>query len=236
MNYRGIIHFHSKYSYDSVLTFKQISNIVRSESLNFLILTDHNTIKGSKVLQSYLDSINPDVEIVIAAEYETEYGDMIAAFISEEISAPSFKQFVSQVRMQDGLLLLPHPYSCHIEIDLLAKEADMIEIYNSRISDTSNEKACALARIYNKPSFYGCDAHNADDLANVIVEFEKNGDLKQSLLASKIFPLIKKKSTHYSIIKSQIIKALRKKNFKLLFFYIAKFFKYFIIKKLYKNI
>ena len=40
--YRGIIHFHSSYSPDSLTTIGQILSAAQRESLDFLILTDHD--------------------------------------------------------------------------------------------------------------------------------------------------------------------------------------------------
>ena len=50
--YRGLIHFHSCYSYDSILSIKNIVSFAIENDLNFLILTDHDNINGSKVLKN----------------------------------------------------------------------------------------------------------------------------------------------------------------------------------------
>ncbi|GAG07051.1 unnamed protein product, partial [marine sediment metagenome] len=85
MSYRGIVHIHSRYSFDSMISMNTILNISSRENLDFVILTDHDTIKGSVALKRLAMNRRAKVEIPVAAEYRTEYGDVIAAFIKKEI-------------------------------------------------------------------------------------------------------------------------------------------------------
>ena len=48
--YRGIIHFHSRYSPDSITTIGRILAVARGESLDFLLPTDHDSTAGSREL------------------------------------------------------------------------------------------------------------------------------------------------------------------------------------------
>ena len=46
---RGIIHCHSRYSYDSLTGISAYLKVAREQSLDFIILTDHDTIAGSRL-------------------------------------------------------------------------------------------------------------------------------------------------------------------------------------------
>ena len=45
-HFKGIIHCHSNHSYDSIVSIKKFITCKNNE-LDFVILTDHNTIDGS---------------------------------------------------------------------------------------------------------------------------------------------------------------------------------------------
>jgi len=213
--YRGLIHFHSIYSYDSILNIKKIVDFALENKLNFLILTDHDTIDGSVALKQYINKNRIDIEVLIASEYNTEFGDIIALGIKKEIVNMKFDDFIYEVKKQNGLLLFPHPYKGHKNIDLIIEQVDMVEVFNSRTDDKSNIKALKLANKYNKPIYYATDSHNFKSLKNAIIEFKKDENFIQSLLKSEIVIHSKKKSLVWEVYISQYIKAFKKKRIKL---------------------
>lgn len=214
--HRGLIHFHSRFSYDSITSIKSIANFAVRNKLNFLILTDHDTIDGACKLKEYVDEKNLNLEILIAAEYKTSLGDIIALGIKKEILNMEFDSFVSEVRMQGGIILFPHPYVGHKQVEKIAIASDMIEIFNSRVSDHLNKKAAELAKTFDKPIYFSADAHSLNELNNSIIEFSDNGGFIKSLLTSKINRLTAEKSKNYEIIYSQIIKSIKKRDLRLL--------------------
>jgi len=214
--YKGIMHFHSRYSFDSLLTIKKIVKLALLQELNFLLLTDHDTTAGSRALKNEVENRGLAIEVPMAAEYHTEHGDVIAAFINDEITERRFDYFVEEVKKQDGLLLLPHPYRGHNEIDTLAAAVDLIEIFNPRVSREDNEKAEKLARKYKKQTYYGSDMHLESEFTNSMVVFKREGTLKDSLLTAKIRSLNLEPAREDGVILSQAIKALKKGKIRLL--------------------
>jgi len=213
--YRGLIHFHSIYSYDSITSIKDIVDFALKYNLNFLVLTDHNTIEGSNKLKRYIETYKYNIEIIIASEYCTEYGDIIALNIYKEIIDMNFDNFINEVKKQNGLLLFPHPYKGHNNIELIVKKVDMIEVFNSRTDEKSNEMALNLANKYNKPIYYATDAHNKYALKNSIIEFKKEDTFIKSLLKNNIYIKNKNKSYYIEVIYSQLIKSIKHKKLKL---------------------
>ena len=212
MIYRGLIHFHSQYSYDSILSIKKIVEFAIKEKLNFLILTDHDTINGAVALKKYIDDNNYNIEVIIAAEYNTEYGDIVALNISKEIMNMKFDLFIDEVKKQNGLLFFPHPYKGHKNIEYIAKNVDAIEVFNSRTDDESNKKALILSNKYNKLKYYATDAHSYTSLKNCIIEFKKDGTLVESLQNSIINPCDTKKTYYIEVLYSQFIKSFKNKD------------------------
>lgn len=224
-NYRGMMHFHSHHSFDSYLTIKKIIKLALAHNINFLLLTDHDTIAGSQQLRQEIESRGLSIEAPTAAEYHTEYGDVIAAFIKTEIEERRFEYFVHEVRKQEGLLLFPHPFRGHREIETIAAAVDLIEIFNPRVSEKENELALKLAEIYNKKTYYGSDMHLESEFANSVVQFKKSGSLKNSLLQSEIRSLTLKPADEQKVIATQVIKALKQKKARLLLSQLKSLFK-----------
>jgi predicted metal-dependent phosphoesterase TrpH len=212
MRYRGIIHFHSKYSVDSLTSMEEIINEAAKHELNFMILTDHDSIEGSVRLREIVRRRKLNVEIPLAAEYKLDCGDVIAAFIEREITARTLMEFQKEVRDQNGIILFPHPFQHHKQIDDIAECADMIEVFNSRQTVYQDQQALALASEKRKPTFWASDAHRVVNLSNVILEFDQEKDLKFSLLNSTIHPVCRRKSSAFDFRVSQAIKNFRKRQ------------------------
>ena len=236
MKYRGLIHFHSRYSFDSILSIKSIVNFALSENLNFLVLTDHDTIEGSVKLKEYIENKGYDIEVLIAAEYCTEYGDVIALDIKYEIKDMNFNNFISLVKEQEGYILFPHPYVGHKNLEEIANQADLIETFNSRVSYEKNEKAVELANKFFKKAYSSPDAHNRNSLKNAIVEFEKEGSLVESMLKNEISTISTNKTFLYEIYFSQIVKSFKYKNLRLFTRMILSILKSFLLLKLFKRV
>ena len=220
---KGFIHAHSKYSYDSLNSIDQIINKALEHQLDFIILTDHENINGSLELRKRIKERNLNLIAPVAAEYKTEYGDIIAAFIQDEVIDMRFTNFVNEVKRQDGLLMLPHPYQSHpiTKLDHIATKMDIIEIYNSRCSEEQDLKAKNLASKLGKPYFYGSDAHLKNELCNVIISIEaeaiNESSLKEALLKNKISLVSKDKIYLRGIRFSQIIKSIKTRKLKILY-------------------
>jgi predicted metal-dependent phosphoesterase TrpH len=212
---RGVIHCHSRYSYDSVIPVASYLRLATTHSLDFIILTDHETLDGSLRLREAAARYMPSLQVPIAAEYCTDHGDIIAAFLTEDIPVPEYELFVCRARAQNALLLLPHPYDGHHVPERLAAECDVIEVFNSRSTDEQNRLAVQLASEYRKPVYAASDAHLSRSLPRVILEVENLGDLRNSLLAGKIGWLGVSKTPKWEAVASQMIKAWKRRDAKI---------------------
>ena len=221
---KGLIHFHSQYSTDSVLSIKKISRFLIKNKLNFAILTDHNTLEGSQKLREKL-KFHSDIEIPLAAEYKTNLGDIIAVFINQEIKAKEFNAFVEDVRAQNGLILFPHPFKNHQEIEKIAHQCDLIEVFNSQCDDGMNQQAVKLAYEFKKQTYCASDAHLGCDMDKALIAIKKSNSLKNELKNGEIVPLSCKKIKHYNIYLTQIFRVFKERNYQLLVNFIKRQFK-----------
>jgi predicted metal-dependent phosphoesterase TrpH len=214
---KGIIHFHSDFSYDCLMSVDQIIDFAISNGLDFVILSDHDTFEGAKALRERVAERGVELLVPLAAEYHTEYGDIIAAFIQNEIKARRFDDFVEQVKQQDGVLLFPHPFQEHPKdrIETIAAQMDLIEVYNQRCTYEDDKRAKDLAVKFQKNTYPGSDAHLSSELRNVIVEVDcapQLESLKSVLVGVGATELLSTKTKRRKVAASQIIKAIKQRR------------------------
>ena len=212
---RGVIHCHSYYSYDSTTSISTYLRVAKRHQLDFIILTDHDTIAGARALQAAAADAMPQLEVPLAAEYLTDEGDVIAAFIEDEVRARSFPQFVVEARRQNAALLLPHPYVGHRAPEKVAKECDLIEALNCRAENAKNLEAARLAGALGKHAYAGADAHFARSITSAIVEVEEVGSLRSSILYGRMTWRSPRLATRWEFGASQLIKSWKRRDPKL---------------------
>ena len=130
--------------------------------------------------------------IIVGEEILTSGGEVIGLFLNQEIpSKLSIDETISQIKAQDGLVCIPHPYDrLRLSIfknnvfESIMSEVDIIEVFNARsLSPNSSTRAWHLANKYGKPASAGSDAHTPSEVGNAYVEMpEFNG--KDEFLAS----------------------------------------------------
>lgn len=214
MTLRCLAHIHTRFSFDSWLSPKRILARARQGQIDVLIVTDHNTIKGS-VEVARLAQGNPKF-VIVAGEYQTEKGDIIGLFLKSEINSRRSHEVIQQIKAQGGLVLLPHPYKGHKLDDALLSEVDLVETFNARCSSQDNASAQELAESLNKPVLAGCDAHCGPELGAVVNEFEvaraeTENDVRCALLEAPRSIRTQDVSKLYQPY-SQMIKAYKTKN------------------------
>lgn len=206
------MHLHSRFSFDSLTSPGRLLAIAEREGLDFLLLTDHDTIEGARALRALATSRGAAIEVPIAAEYKTDHGDVIAAFIQDEIRARRLEDFVAEVREQGGLILLPHPYHGHREAERLVRYADLVEIHNARIDAALNEAAATAAAAHGKPGYHASDAHLARNVARVLVEVDNRGSLRDSIAAGQIRAARLQHVGRSDLALSQYVRAVKRRD------------------------
>jgi len=193
---------------------KRIVDWAVKNGIKHIAITDHDTIKGSLLAKHYADSKKLDINVIIGSEYKTDCGDLIALFIDEEIQEKQSLKFISKVHEKGGVVILPHPYHDHQLNNEIIEKVDIIEVFNSRLSVSQNEKAEKLAKQFNKPTIVGNDAHLFSELTLCLNFIDPALEIRKSIF--KIKGWNSKATKIKNVYKSQLIKGLKRKNFKLI--------------------
>lgn len=152
-------HIHTKYSSDSYSNPINIIKMAKRRNLSGFAITDHNTIKGGLKTKKMLDN-SDELTVIVGSEIQTDKGEVIGLFLSEEITEFNFYEVCSSIKEQDGIVLLPHPYRNKLaDPESLIENVDLIESINARNSSELNSKSIDLAEAYNLPVVGGSDAH-----------------------------------------------------------------------------
>jgi predicted metal-dependent phosphoesterase TrpH len=171
------LHIHSKYSYDSFLKPDKIIKIAKKRSLKGIAITDHNTIKGG--LKALRENKDKEFDLIIGAEIKTDLGDIIGLFLNEEIKSRRFYEVIDEIKSQDGLTVLPHPYRQHKNPEKMVDHVDLIEGFNARTKKIYNDKSCQLAKGFECTVIAGSDAHLAFEIGRGLTIVK--GEIRKSL-------------------------------------------------------
>ena len=173
-------HCHTNASKDSLTLPEALVARARRKGLGRVIITDHNSIAGARLAQA----LDPEF-VIVGEEIMTTKGEILAAFVREEIPAglpPS--EVIQRLREQGAFISVSHPYDTMRsggwkEPDLLEilPLVDAIEVYNSRCMRPSfNRKARQFAEKHNIPGTVGSDAHAAFEVGRSVLRLESFAD------------------------------------------------------------
>ena len=170
-------HCHTVFSKDSLTTPRKLVEICRRRRIDRAVVTDHNTIVGALTAQKL------DLELVIVGEeILTTRGEILAAFVTEEIPPHlSPQETIKRLKDQGAFISVSHPFDrlrngAWKEEDLLEilPQVDAIEVFNSRCMDPQfNRNAREFAEKHNVAGTVGSDAHAAFELGRSVLLLEQ---------------------------------------------------------------
>lgn len=204
------IHIHSKYSFDSMSGIHRILRRAKRKKMDFIAITDHETIRGG-IEASKLNK-NTNLEVIVGAEIKSDRGDIIGLFLTKEITSRIWHEVIQEIKDQGGIVVLPHPYTGHKLCEELLSKVDVIEVFNARDSEENNAKALELARKHNKPVVAGSDAHFSWHVG--LSATQGTGSNSREAILSHEKSMKTKKSALYSYHLSQAIKHYRDRKWK----------------------
>lgn len=125
--YRGLIHGHTTSS-DGGRSVKQVAAIADRLGLDFLIVTDHNTLEGREH-----EGIHGRCRVLVGSEVSTDHGHLLAINTPEMVSGLGGRglDVVREVRLLDGISVIAHPIHSkagwHAPLTI---RPDAIEVFN----------------------------------------------------------------------------------------------------------
>lgn len=212
------LHIHSEYSYDSTSKIDDILKISKKIGLAGIAITDHEEFSGS--LQACAKAKDWDLLVIPGMEIATEYGDIIGLFLQEKITSKAFSDVIGEIKNQNGLVLLPHPYKRTNDIpDVVTNNIDLIEVFNARgesIGNNScNHRAYNLALQINIPMTAGSDAHFLFEIGRGCISIDNPTSIenvREKLLRSTHKKIIGRPSSLQLEVLSQIIKGYKNRD------------------------
>ncbi len=162
MKYKIDLHTHSTVSHDGGVSRESYRKALDTGILDYIAVTDHNTIDFAQKLRSELGD-----HIIVGEEIMTTIGEIVGLYLNETIPGGlSPEQTISKIREQNGIVYIPHPFETirkglHPQVlDEIVDEIDIIEICNGRafVQDRSKQ-AVVWAKINQKPGAASSDAH-----------------------------------------------------------------------------
>jgi hypothetical protein len=178
--YRGDLHAHTVHS-DGVITVEDRVRGAVERGLDFLAITDHNTISQAEELHRWPDLITP----IRGSEVTTFHGHINCLGLAKAIDwrddarGRGAASIVDQAHRQDALVSINHPNAfgdpwctgCHWDFALVdLSTIDAIEVWNGRwaIPETDNVGALAfwtdlLDAGLRPTGVSGTDSHSAEE-------------------------------------------------------------------------
>ncbi|HXD10269.1 MAG TPA: PHP-associated domain-containing protein [Anaerolineales bacterium] len=175
--FRVEFHCHTNASKDSLTHPADLVAAARRKGIDRLIITDHNTITGARAAQT----LDPEL-VIVGEEIMTTQGEILAAFVAEEIPAGlSPQETIHSLKDQGAFISVSHPFDKlrkggWLEHDLLEilPFVDAIEVYNSRCMFPSfNREARHFAEKHNIAGTVGSDAHAAFEVGRSLLLLEQ---------------------------------------------------------------
>ncbi|NPV77256.1 MAG: PHP domain-containing protein [Anaerolineae bacterium] len=185
-------HCHTWFSSDSRIAPAALVVNARKKGIDRLVVTDHNTILGAKAAQV----LDPEM-VIIGEEVLTQRGELLAAFVQEEVPPhlPPLEA-VKRLKQQGAFISVSHPFDWQrsgwskAELLDLLPHLDAIEVFNSRsLHRGVNEHAARFAREYGAAGTVGSDAHLLWEVGRstmTMPEFSSADELREAIRVSMI--------------------------------------------------
>ncbi|MBP3920926.1 MAG: PHP domain-containing protein [Bacilli bacterium] len=177
---RAEFHTHTRFSKDSILNKFFILFMLKLKKIKLIAITDHNEVKGAIKYQKFLKKFN--IDVIVGEEVMTDSGEIIGLFLNKKIEPfQSPELTVKQIKEQNGIVYLPHPYDEKRYKTVLKEEKqiklkdeiDFIEIHNGRnISEKYSDKQKDIQQKLKITPIIGSDAHTFIELGRNYIEIE----------------------------------------------------------------
>jgi predicted metal-dependent phosphoesterase TrpH len=212
------LHVHTRYSEDSISPPEKIVQHCLKVGINCLAITDHNEISGAFEVKR----IAP-FKVIIGEEILSNGGEIIGYFLSEKIPPRlSPEETVARIKMQGGLVCIPHPFDrfrsgaklSNHALEKIIANTDLIEVFNSRtmlLRDSAH--ALELAQKHGLPGTAGSDAHIVREIGSTymeIPEFNNAEQLRQAVREGRIFGHRASFWIHFYGIRNRLVKQFQR--------------------------
>jgi len=156
------LHTHSYASKDGGISKNQYVEIIKNKILDYIAVTDHDTIDAALELHKILGD-----HIIVGEEITTKEGEIIGLYLNTSVKPHmTARDTALAIKKQGGLVYIPHPFETvrkGLKKDTLydiAELVDIVEVYNGRaVFQNKAPEALTWARLQKKSIAASSDAH-----------------------------------------------------------------------------
>ncbi len=159
--YKCDLHTHSVASPDGSLRLADYRSMLDTQKLDFIAVTDHDTIDFAVEAQAALGD-----HIIVGEEISTIEGELIGLYLTEAVPPKlSAVEAIRIIKQQGGLVYVPHPFETVRKglteqvLNTIARSVDIMEIHNGRTLQDRGGLAEAWATAHHVPGAASSDAH-----------------------------------------------------------------------------
>lgn len=165
------LHTHSSASPDGGIRPDQYAHIINEGLLDYVAITDHNTIDQALKLHTSLGE-----RIIVGEEINTRDGEIIGLFLTSPVApGQSPLETAQAIHKQNGLVYIPHPFETlrsglpESSLHVIQKEIDIIEVHNGRaVFQNKGPQAATWARLHNLAMAASSDAHGLKGVGSTL--------------------------------------------------------------------
>lgn len=217
-------HIHSCYSGDAKSPLKDIIKRSKSIGLDMIAISDHNTVKGSKIAIELSKNMN-DLLIIPSIEISSGEGHILGFGVESLIrKGLSPEETVEKIHEENGIAIIPHPFSSYRNglffnnketMNNLIRLIEGVEVKNARyIIGYSNYKSKKLADKHDLAKIGSSDSHFIEAIGNFYTEIdvdnEANVDDVIEAIKSKKTTVKGSRTPNHLITREVINKKIRK--------------------------
>jgi len=189
------LHIHTKYSIDSVSEPEMIMKYAIRKGMNGVAVTDHDNSNGWEDMTNAGNKFRMKVVLgeEIKVKWEGKKFEVMGLFLNERIRSRELYEVLDQIKSQDGIVCLPHPFDIYKGMrgfaERLVKLVDAVEVFNARCFSLShNKKAFNFAEKHDLGMTAGSDAHTEQEVGNayVVANADDLEDLRKEILDGKV--------------------------------------------------
>ena len=188
------------YSKDSFCSAYNALKAAKKKGLNGIAITDHDNIRGWPEAIKAAKKLN--MLLILGEEIKCkEKIEVLGLFLKKEIHPDSLDNVVKEIKRQNGIAILAHPFykkNSFEEIAKYVKKVDAMELLNSRRTIGQNKKAKILYQNLNENVAItaSSDAHTSFEIgasyteanAKTLEEFKKEILNKRTKIYGKRSP------------------------------------------------
>ena len=204
MNIKAELHCHTNFSDGSVSPIRCVQEAAK-KGIHILAITDHNTADGA--LHYWEKPLETGVLVLPGEEVSTDLGHLLVYFVRKTILPGKFEDVIDQVKQQNALCFMAHPFHIPLLNRIRKKKTfrlenshlkmiNGIEVVNGHNRSSANQSATKLAGEHHLNKIAGSDAHFAFEIGNALtlmdIEEITLDSVKEAMKLGKTQPLSRK--------------------------------------------